>query len=62
LDIKASFVRITSDNAKRTNALNLKTTGNNKGCQFAEGQLLIVYNGDEDRTTGDAEVCGCSYT
>lgn len=54
-------MRITSDNAKRANALRLKTTGsalgsNSRACQLAEGQLLIVYNGDEDRTSGDAEV------
>jgi len=54
-------VRVTSDNAKRANALTLQATGsalgsNHKACQLAEGQLLIVYNGDEDRTSGDAEV------
>lgn len=51
---KASFVRITSDGTTAANALSLRTGG--AGCVPAEGQIMVIYNGDEERTTGSVEV------
>ena len=49
------MVKVASDSATKANKV--KLSGGNPGDgDCAEGQLLLLYNGDEEPLTGDAEV------
>jgi hypothetical protein len=52
-DACASFIRIVSDGIAAANLLTLPGDG---PCAPQQGQLLIVYNGDGEGTTGGAEI------
>ena len=62
--LASSYVRIASDGAAALNKLSLPASSSTSSssslfgskCAHAEGQLLLIYNGDEEGTSGDAEI------